>query len=232
MRAVRSTTGRRAVAAAKALDPARFDEAALKAHAIGEAASIVSAIPEVRDGAVRLPARFCRRAARRGARRARHRHRDLPGRRCEDLRHRGAGGARAPPRARAAGRRSAGRRGRDPGRHPAARRARPHTASRRWFRRADARIASIPPHLDIDGAVAGDPHRRVREASSLDLAGIRSRWRSGPADRPALSVISYGRNLRGACLSANGRWDRHDVSARARQSTKITIAPITTVRFH
>jgi cytidylate kinase len=38
-----------AVAAAKALDPARFDEQALKGHAIGEAASIVSAIPEVRE---------------------------------------------------------------------------------------------------------------------------------------------------------------------------------------
>ena len=37
-----------AIAAAKALDPARFDEAALKSHAVGEAASVVSAIPEVR----------------------------------------------------------------------------------------------------------------------------------------------------------------------------------------
>jgi cytidylate kinase len=37
-----------AVAAAKALDPARFDEAALKAQAVGEAASIVSAIAELR----------------------------------------------------------------------------------------------------------------------------------------------------------------------------------------
>jgi cytidylate kinase len=37
-----------AVAAAKALDPARFDEAALKAPGVGEAASIVSAIPELR----------------------------------------------------------------------------------------------------------------------------------------------------------------------------------------
>lgn len=37
-----------AVAAAKSLDPARFDEAALKSHAVGEAASMVSAIPEVR----------------------------------------------------------------------------------------------------------------------------------------------------------------------------------------
>ena len=37
-----------AVAAAQALDPARFDEAALKSPAVGEAASVVSAIPEVR----------------------------------------------------------------------------------------------------------------------------------------------------------------------------------------
>ena len=38
-----------AVKAANGLDPASFDEPALKGHAIGEAASIVSAIPEVRD---------------------------------------------------------------------------------------------------------------------------------------------------------------------------------------
>jgi cytidylate kinase len=37
-----------AVAAARALDPGSFDEKILKGHAIGEAASIVSAIPEVR----------------------------------------------------------------------------------------------------------------------------------------------------------------------------------------
>ena len=37
-----------AVAAAKALDPSRFDEVALKSQAVGEAASIVSAIPELR----------------------------------------------------------------------------------------------------------------------------------------------------------------------------------------
>jgi CMP/dCMP kinase len=37
-----------AIAAAEALDPAGFDEKALKSHAVGEAASIVSAIPEVR----------------------------------------------------------------------------------------------------------------------------------------------------------------------------------------
>jgi CMP/dCMP kinase len=38
----------RAVAAANALDPAQFDEMALKGRAVGEAASLVSAIPEVR----------------------------------------------------------------------------------------------------------------------------------------------------------------------------------------
>jgi cytidylate kinase len=38
----------RAIAVAHALDPTRFDEVALKRHSIGEAASIVSAIPEVR----------------------------------------------------------------------------------------------------------------------------------------------------------------------------------------
>jgi CMP/dCMP kinase len=37
-----------AVAAAQALDPARFDEKALKSHAVGEAASVVSAVPAVR----------------------------------------------------------------------------------------------------------------------------------------------------------------------------------------
>jgi CMP/dCMP kinase len=38
----------RAMAAADALDPRHFDEAALKRQAVGEAASLVSAIPEVR----------------------------------------------------------------------------------------------------------------------------------------------------------------------------------------
>jgi CMP/dCMP kinase len=38
----------RATAAAKLLDPTTFDEAALKAQAVGEAASVVSAIPAVR----------------------------------------------------------------------------------------------------------------------------------------------------------------------------------------
>jgi len=48
----------RAAAAARTLDPARFDEAALKGHAAGEAASVVSAIPEVRAALVRLQQEF------------------------------------------------------------------------------------------------------------------------------------------------------------------------------
>lgn len=48
----------KAVAAAKSLDPARFDEAALKSPAVGDAASIVSAIPEVRAVLVVLQRQF------------------------------------------------------------------------------------------------------------------------------------------------------------------------------
>ncbi len=47
-----------AIAAAKSLDPARFDEAALKAPAIGEAASVVSAIPEVRAALINFQREF------------------------------------------------------------------------------------------------------------------------------------------------------------------------------
>ena len=47
-----------AVAAARALDPSQFDEKALKGHAIGEAASIVSTIPEVRTALVDLQRNF------------------------------------------------------------------------------------------------------------------------------------------------------------------------------
>jgi CMP/dCMP kinase len=47
-----------AVAAAHALDPTQFDEAALKSHAAGEAASLVSAIPEVRAALFQLQQDF------------------------------------------------------------------------------------------------------------------------------------------------------------------------------
>ena len=48
----------RAIAAARALDPSRFNEIALKALAIGEAASIVSAIPEVRAALLEFQRKF------------------------------------------------------------------------------------------------------------------------------------------------------------------------------
>ena len=48
----------------EALDPARFDEAALKGHAIGEAASVVSAIPAVRAALLAFQREFA--AGRRG----------------------------------------------------------------------------------------------------------------------------------------------------------------------
>src|SRR5262249_5802808 len=48
----------RAAAAAHMLDPAAFDEKALKSHEAGEAASIVSAIPEVRAALLALQRSF------------------------------------------------------------------------------------------------------------------------------------------------------------------------------
>ncbi|HXZ21742.1 MAG TPA: (d)CMP kinase [Pseudolabrys sp.] len=47
-----------AVSAAKALDPSCFDEVTLKTHSIGEAASIVSAMPEVRAALVAFQREF------------------------------------------------------------------------------------------------------------------------------------------------------------------------------
>jgi CMP/dCMP kinase len=51
-----------AAAAAKALDPSHFDEVELKAHSISEAASIVSAIPQVRDALLAFQREFAARA--------------------------------------------------------------------------------------------------------------------------------------------------------------------------
>jgi len=47
-----------AVEAARRLDPAGFDEAALKSHALGSAASQVSAIPQVREALLSLQRAF------------------------------------------------------------------------------------------------------------------------------------------------------------------------------
>lgn len=51
----------RAVAAADAIDPSSFDEAALKSHAVGEAASVVSAIPDVRAALLAFQRNFASR---------------------------------------------------------------------------------------------------------------------------------------------------------------------------
>ena len=51
-----------AAAAAHALDLAGFDEVALKSQAVGEAASLVSAIPQVRAALLDLQRRFARQA--------------------------------------------------------------------------------------------------------------------------------------------------------------------------
>jgi cytidylate kinase len=48
----------KAAAAAKALDPGHYDEAALKDQAVGEAASVVSAIPEVRAALLAFQKQF------------------------------------------------------------------------------------------------------------------------------------------------------------------------------
>jgi CMP/dCMP kinase len=50
----------RAVAAAESLDPTGFDEGALKSQAVGEAASVISAIPEVRGALLAFQRRFGR----------------------------------------------------------------------------------------------------------------------------------------------------------------------------
>jgi cytidylate kinase len=48
----------KAIASAKAIDPAKFDETALKRYEVGEAASVVSAIPEVRAALFNLQQEF------------------------------------------------------------------------------------------------------------------------------------------------------------------------------
>ena len=50
----------RAVAAAEALDPTQFDEPALKSPAVGEAASVISAVPEVRGALISFQRSFGR----------------------------------------------------------------------------------------------------------------------------------------------------------------------------
>jgi cytidylate kinase len=55
---VRPDDAAAAVAAARALDPSTFDEAALKSAAVGEAASLVSAVPAVREALLAFQREF------------------------------------------------------------------------------------------------------------------------------------------------------------------------------
>ena len=80
----------RAIEAAVALDPKKFDDNALKLQAITEAASVVAAIPQVRQALMSYQRQFAMKAARRRARRPRYRHRHRPRRRREAVRHRHA----------------------------------------------------------------------------------------------------------------------------------------------
>jgi cytidylate kinase len=50
----------KAIAAAKTIDPATFDETALKRYDVGEAASVVSAVPEVRAALFDLQQNFAK----------------------------------------------------------------------------------------------------------------------------------------------------------------------------
>ena len=61
MPAIRPTMRARAIDAAIALDPTQFDEIALKAQVITEAASVVAAIPEVRQALMNYQREFAMR---------------------------------------------------------------------------------------------------------------------------------------------------------------------------
>ena len=113
-----------AIAAARGLGLSEFDEDSLRGREMGEAASIVAAMPEVRAALIEAQRNFARRpggAVLDG--------RDIgtvicPERRGQDLRHRQPGDAGATARARTRRARRKGRLRGDPGRDRQARRAR------------------------------------------------------------------------------------------------------------
>ena len=134
----------RAVAAADAIDPAAFDEDGVESPR-GRRSRIAGVGHSRRARrAAGVPAQLRDQAARRGARRTRHRHGDLSARRGEIVRHRDAAGAGATPRSGNSGQGRKGRRSRDPRRHPAARRARHVTRRPRRSSRRPTRICSTP----------------------------------------------------------------------------------------
>ena len=169
----------RAIEAAMALDPTKFDDNALKSQAITEAASVVAAIPEVRQALMNYQRHFATQAARRGARRPRYRHRHRAGRGREAF-------VVATPEVRAArrvlrtaGTGRAGRREGGPGRPAAARRAR-FPAHRRPLkgraRRALARHHAFGYRRGIPGrrrhhrSRPNGPKARLTALSSLEVS--------------------------------------------------------------
>ncbi len=178
----------RAIAAARALDPAGFDEKILKRHAVGEAASIVSAFAEVRSPVLAFQRDFGRSPP--GA--------VLDGRDIgtvvfpdADVKILVTATAQERARRRAlelAGGRSQGGRGRDPRRHPAPGRAR-HEA---LGRAAESRPRCALARHHAFGYRRGIPGRRRNRRSrpsrpEARLTALPS-WRVKPAPPASLFV--------------------------------------------
>ena len=106
--------------AARQVDLGKLDREVLSAHEVGDAASKVAVFPSVRRILVEKQRAFAAAARRRGARRPRHRHRGLPGRRREALRHGERRGARRAAGCATSRPRRQGRSRRNPRRHRSA----------------------------------------------------------------------------------------------------------------
>ena len=184
--AARSTTPARPPRRRAALDPATLDDPGLRGPGAGEAASIVAAHPAGARGPARVPARLCPPAARRRARRPRHRHRGVPRGRREDLRHRHPRGARPAALLEMTGRGEPSTYEARPGRHPPPRRARrrpgrgPHAAGRR---RLLAGYQQFGYRSRIRYGRRRDPRGRLANAGAPEERGSNPSWhKDTPAD--------------------------------------------------
>jgi cytidylate kinase len=154
-----------AAASATSFDDTTIDESRLRGREIGEAASVVAAIPAVRRALIDRQRRFARGGLRSRARRPRHRHGDLPRRHGEALRHRDSG---SPRRAPAQGTGGAG--------------ARPRRSTAFWpisaaatpgdSGRGDAPLKAAEDAVQLDTSALG-----VEEAFQAALAIVESRKR-------------------------------------------------------
>ena len=181
MPASRSTTATAAVAAARALDLAGFDEDGAQGARIGEAASVVSAIPEVRAALLDFQRSFA--PAPPGA--------VLDGRDigtviCPDADVKIFVDAAPEVRARRrtvelARRGRGGRRGRDPGRYPAARRARPQPGGRPAGSRGGCALARYHAFGYRRRVPGRRRHRRSRPSRPGARLTALPSWRTCPA---------------------------------------------------